>query len=86
MQVSANKNLMNSENLGKQWTTKREGWTVRIGNRASYAKWVHGEDTQARKMAEKGWRKLYEVAKEKVGEIQNVYSAWVTKTLNDLGL
>jgi len=85
MQTSPMRNTGKSENLGKQWTTKREGWTVRIGNRASYAKYVHG-DEQAGKMAEKRWRKLYDVAKEKVGKIQNVYSAWVSKTLHDLGI
>ena len=85
MQTSASRNLMNSENLGKQWTTKREGWTARIGNRASYAKWVHG-DEQAEAMGAKGWRKLYDVAKEKIGAITKVYQGWVDKTLREAGL
>lgn len=85
MQTSANRNLNNSENLGKQWTTKREGWTARIGNRASYAKWVHG-DEQAAAMAKIGWRKLFDVAKEKIGGITKVYQAWVDKTLRECGL
>lgn len=85
MQVSESRNLMNSENLSKQWTTKREGWITRIGNRASYAKWVHG-DEQARAMGAKGWRKLYDVAKEKIGAITKVYHGWVSKTLREAGL
>lgn len=90
MQTSASRNLNNSENMGKQWTVKREGWIARIGNRASYAKWVHG-DEQARGMSAaakipKGWRKLYEVAKEKIGDITRVYQGWVDKTLRDCGL
>ena len=79
------RNLMNSENLGKQWTTRQEGWTTRIGNRASYAKWVHGEE-QAKAMGAKGWRKLLEVAKEKIGKVTKVYSDWVAKTLKECGL
>ena len=31
-----------SENLGKKWVRKVEGSSIRIGNVASYAKWVHG--------------------------------------------
>ena len=80
-----------SENLGKRWYVRRVGAEGKIGNRASYAKWVHGDDTQARGMSSsakipKGWRKLKEVADEKIGKITKVYSNWVAKTLRDLGL
>ena len=79
------RNLMNSEIMGKQWNVKREGYLARIGNRASYSKYVHGED-QAKAMGAKGWRKLLEVAKEKKAQITKVYNGWVKKTLKDLGL
>jgi len=84
-QVSPGYNNMKSENMGKKWTTKREGWTVRIGNSASYSKYVHG-DEQAKAMARIGWRKLFDVAKEKIRSIQKVYNNWVAKTLRDLGI
>lgn len=75
-----------SENLGKQWTVKRgSSFTTEIGNRASYAKWVHGDD-QAHFMAPKGWRKLKEVATENMDKITKVYNAWVDKLLKDVGL
>jgi hypothetical protein len=78
-------NLNNSERMGTKWTTKREGFNTMIGNSASYAKWVHGDD-QAKAMAGHGWKKLFEVAKDKLSQIQKVYQAWVDKTIKELGL
>jgi hypothetical protein len=74
-----------SEKLGKQWYVRREAYSVKIGNRASYAKWVHGEE-QARFMAPKGWKKLYETAKEKRKDIERVYQEWTDYTIKRLGL
>jgi hypothetical protein len=78
-------NLGNSERLGTQFYIKRTGWNTAIGNRASYAKYVIGEQ-QASFMAPKGWRKLFDVAKDKKAKIQKVYQAWVDKALRDFGL
>lgn len=78
--------IASSERLGTQWTVKRgSSFTTEIGNRASYAKWVHGDD-QAHFMAPKGWRKLKEVATENMDKITKVYNAWVGKLLKDLHL
>ena len=85
MWTSATRNTYKSENLAKQWYAKREGYKFRIGNRASYARWVHGKE-QARAMARIGWRKLFDVAKEKLPRIQKVYQAWVNKLLRELRL
>ena len=85
MWTSATRNTYKSENLGKQWYVKREGYKMRIGNRASYAKWVHG-DEQAGAMAGHGWRKLVDVTKEKLSRIQKVYQAWTNKLLRELKL
>lgn len=82
---TASGNKYNSERLGTQWYVEPEGLGTRIGNRASYAKWVHGEE-QAHFMAPKGWRKLLEVAEEKRDKITKVYQAWVDKLIHDLGL
>jgi hypothetical protein len=79
-------NTGKSEKLGTQWYAKRQGYTTLVGNRASYAKWVHGDEDQASFMAPKGWRKLLEVAKEKMDDILKVYDAWVDKLLKDVGL
>jgi len=85
-QSSPGTNLYNSENLGKQWVIERKGLQTSIGNRASYAKWVHDDKLQARAMHKIGWRKLFDVAKEKLGAIQKVYQQWVDKTLRDVNL
>ena len=79
-----------SENLGKQWYRKVAGSSIRIGNRASYAKWVHG-DEQAKHMSKdaaipKGWRKLTDVATEKFTMIKKIYQAWVNKAIKELDL
>lgn len=75
-----------SERYGTQWhTEKRDYMDTLIGNRASYAKYLGG-DEQAHFMAPKGWRKLFDVAKEKLPQIKKVYDAWVGKLIKDLGL
>ena len=75
-----------SERYGTQWTVERYRDTAtKIGNRASYAIYLAGEK-QAQKMGEKGWRKLAEVATEKVPQIKVVFQAWVNKLLRDSGL
>ena len=79
-------NSGSSENLSKQWYTKPLGWGgAEIGNRASYARWVHG-DEQARALAKYGWRRLADVAKEKTAAIVAVYDKWIKYTLRKLGL
>ena len=78
-------NTNSSERLGTQWYVKKAGLGTEIGNRASYARYVVGEQ-QASFMAPKGWRKLYEVAMEKKDKIKAVYQAWINKLIRDLGL
>ena len=75
-----------SERYGTQWTVERYRDTAtKIGNRASYAPYLGGEG-QAHKMAEKGWRKLAEVANEKLPQIKAVFQTWINKLLIDTGL
>lgn len=81
-----NSNDYSSERLGTQWNVKADSLDTKIGNRASYARWVHGEQTQAHAMAGHGWRKLFEVAKEKVNAIRGVYEGWVQQALKDIKL
>lgn len=78
-------NTGSSEKLGTQWTVEPKGFKTTIANRASYAKWVHGEQ-QAHFMAPKGWRKLVEVGKEKTTEITRIYNLWVERLLKRIGL
>lgn len=82
----ARRNLYNSERLGTRWYTRQDGlYITRVGNTASYARFVHG-DEQARHMAAIGWRKLGEVAREKIGEISKTYQAWIDRLIRSLGL
>jgi len=74
-----------SEKLSTQWTVSPVDFKTTISNRASYAKWVHGEQ-QARFMAPKGWRKLFDVAKEKGAQITVIYNRWTNKLLRDIKL
>jgi hypothetical protein len=86
-QTSASHNTMTSENLGKQWYVRKNltSYSVEIGNKASYAQWVHGEK-QAVIHGIRGWRKLTDVVQEKMGMITQTYNAWVRHTLQRLGL
>ena len=74
-----------SVRYGTQWYSKSQGYATEIGNRASYARWLAGEE-QARHMAPKGWRKLIDVVNEKMADITKVYQAWIDRTLREIGL
>lgn len=75
-----------SERLGTQWYVRKSGKLgTEIGNRASYARWVHGEE-QAGAMARIGWRRLVDVAKEKTAMIIKIYDKWIKYTLKKVGL
>ena len=76
----------NSERLGTQWHARQTDLSMTLGNRASYAPYLHGRESQSPYMANRGWRKLWDVAQEKVKDIGKVYQAWVNKTIKDLGL
>jgi hypothetical protein len=75
-----------SENLGTQWDVDAQGFKTTVKNNASYAKWVHGDKSQARVMAAIGWRKLFETAKERAGSMSVIYNRWVNKLLRDIKL
>lgn len=57
-----------SEKLGQRWTTKIDrsahGLTGRIGNNASYAKWVQSAAYQTRFHARTGWRTDFDAVRE----------------------
>jgi hypothetical protein len=78
-------NANNSERLGTQFYTEASSYGVEIGNRASYAEYVVGEN-QARAMEAIGWRRLIDVAKEKLEDIVRIYDGWVARGLERLGL
>jgi hypothetical protein len=77
------RNLANSERYGTQWYVNRDGYKTEIGNRASYAHWLAGDD-QARAMGARGWRKLLDVVAEKLPAITSIYQQWIDKLLNKL--
>jgi len=83
--TSAAHNTYTSERLGTQWYVKKEGMGTAIGNRASYAHWVVGDD-QPVHMKQKGWRKLLDVVTEKMSAITAIYQRWAEKLIRDLGL
>lgn len=79
-------NKGNSERYGTQFYTKSSGYDTKIGNRATYAKWLTDENKQAKHMAAIGWRKLIDVARERSREITRIYQSWIDKLIRDLGL
>lgn len=79
------KDLANSERLGTQWTVTRSGRNTKVGNRSSYAPYVHG-DQQPDYMAAIGWRKLDEVADENIVRINEIYQEWINKLISDTGM
>lgn len=75
-----------SERYGTQFYIEPRGsYNTAVGNRASYAEILGGEG-QSRYMAAGGWRKLAEVATEKLPQVRDVFQAWVDRTIRGLGL
>lgn len=77
-------NDMRSERYGASYRVAASGYRTEIGNSASYAPHLAGQK-QARHMAALGWRKLYDVAKQKKDQAQRIYSRWIERTLKQLG-
>ena len=75
-----------SERYGTQFYTKSDGYGTIIGNRSSYAKYLAGENEQAKHMAVIGWKKLIDVAKDKIGIVTNIFNKWADYTIKKLGL
>jgi len=79
-----------SERYGTQFTVRQRGRTQTIiGNRASYAEHLAGEN-QSRKVSKnipgRGWRILGDVVDEKIKVINRIYTAWMRKALRKIGL
>lgn len=79
-------NSGSSEKYGTQFYTEAYADGMKIGNRASYARYLTDDEEQTAVMAEKGWRKLIEVATEKLPEIVRTMQGWVDKLIKDVGL
>ena len=74
-----------SKRYGSQFNTATRRDQVIIGNTAPYAIYLGGEQQPAF-MGARGWRKLADVAREKIAEILNVYSLWVRKLIRGVHL
>jgi hypothetical protein len=79
-------NTGSSERLGTRWTVYLEMYQVKISNRTTYAKWVHGDDTQAKAMGRIGWKKLFETAKSQVVKYNAIYKDFIEAMLKAHGL
>jgi hypothetical protein len=86
------KNDGRSERYGTRFYVKRRDYGAVIGNSASYATYLTGDKAtgspheQAQHMAKLGWRKLVDVAKEKIDVITGIYNRWAEYTIRKLGL
>lgn len=84
---TAQGNLNDSERLGTKFYIDRDvsNYITKVGNTALYADDVVG-DNQKELFGIIGWRKLREVAEEKIDLISQIYDAWIAKMIKDLGL
>jgi len=81
----ATKNAKNSERYGTKFTVRTTGYGTVIGNSASYSPYLAGEE-QAQAMGEIGWRRLIDVAREKLPQIERIFSKWIERALRKAGL
>ena len=57
-----------------------------VGCGTCSTKCMSGGEEQVKWAKEVGWRKLIDVAREKIGKITKIYEAWIKKLLKDLKL
>lgn len=76
-----------SEKYKERFYVKQHAYGVKIGNTASYAKYLGG-DRVPRFHQVRGWRKLIGVARELVarGVIGGIYKRWIMRALRQIGL
>ena len=74
-----------SEHYGRNFKVEKKGMGVTILNKVSYGKYLGGEQ-QARHMARIGWRKVFDVAKEKQAEITEIFNLWIARLIRRLNL
>lgn len=74
-----------SEHYGRKFKVEKKGMGVTILNKVSYGKYLGGEQ-QARHMAQIGWRKVFDVAKEKQAEITEIFNLWIARLIRRLNL
>lgn len=58
-----------SENLSKKWYSTVKKDSIEVGNTASYAPYVQGEEKQAKIHKERGWKTLEKTVEEEVPNI-----------------
>ena len=74
-----------SEKLGTKWYIKQSGDSTLVGNPTTYAPYIHG-DYQVGWAQTVGWKKLYEVAKDKFNETVAIYERHIDAAIKRLGL
>lgn len=82
------KALHNSERYGTNFTTETvvgNGFQTTIGNKVSYSPYLGG-DNQAGVMGRIGWRKLYDVAVEKIDKLTDILQAYIDRAIELLHL
>ena len=82
---SGYKLVPNSQRLGTKWYTTPNGFSTKVGNPTTYAPYLHG-DEQVSWAVKVGWRKLAEVAEEKLDESVAIYERHITALIKRLGL
>lgn len=75
---------LKSERYGTQFYVEGERYGAVIGNRASYARWLTDDAQQSQYMAALGWRKLFDVATEKIDDIKAVYEGWIERLADEI--
>jgi len=78
-------NTGSSERYGTRWDESVIPYGAKAVNNASYAPYLAGEE-QSSRMAEKGWRKLGDVAEEKRGTIKKIFDGWIDRLVKNIGL
>ena len=76
-------NDLKSQKYGTGWKSKRQEYGAMLGNKATYGKYLGG-DEQVSWAARYGWRKVRDIAHEKLPRIGEIFGKWYRKLVADL--
>jgi hypothetical protein len=77
-----------SETLGRRWTivAYNDGLSCKVGNNATYARFVHDLDRQPFFHAARGWKVIQDVARDEADNVRDLVSSSIRAEIKRRGL
>jgi hypothetical protein len=77
-----------SQTLGRRWTTELTdgGYGAKVGNNATYAKYVQDRDSQTYFHEARGWLTAQDVSEQEADKVRDLFASAIQAEIRRLGL